>query len=231
MAIICFRWSAADITNYQIDYFLDTAFLKSLSGTDADVDVWQKKRRQLEDTLRSRPDSSVYYANAERFYQKLDTLESLTPALIKKLGWKDNEQKALDYARTALQIRPSSAFLWKQVTLSDLALKQYGNELNGAFERAVSLDGWNKELLFKIIRLGLENWENIDDSAKQSVMLAMEHFLIIDDQLIMLHDGNSTINAKLILTTLNAAKACTTNNQLKAKLPKFDAFCKDFVHS
>jgi len=230
LTTVCFRWSSADITTNQIDYFLDTAFLKSISGTDADAEVWRKKRMQLEDILQSRPDNSLYYAQAERFYQKLDTLESYAPALINKLAWRGNEQKALDYVRTALQIRPSSAFLWKEVALSDVALKQYGKELDGALERAVSLDGWNKELLFMTIKLGLDHWGNIDESAQRAIMQAMEHLLAIDEQLTAI-DKKKSINAALVLTALSGVKACLMDNQLKTSLPKLDAFCNAYLHS
>ncbi len=223
LAFVCFQWSSADITIYKIDNFLDKEYFKPVSDNNADE--WREKRLRLENTLASRSDSAYYYANAERFYQLLDTLESKSPALIQKLGWQANEQKALDYARLALQIRPSSAFLWKEVVLSDVALKQYGKELNGAFERAVSLDAWNKQLLFNMIKLGLDNWDHIDMPAQFSVMLAMDHLIAIDEQYRLLHNGNSAIKSALILTALTAVKACPIDNQLKAKLPKFDVFC------
>lgn len=222
-AIVCFQWSLADIAIYKIDNFLDKEYSRPLS--DDNADMWREKRLLMENTLALRSDSVLYYANAERFYQLLDTLESKSPALIQTLGWRGNEQKALDYARLALQIRPSSAFLWKEVVLSDVALKQYGKELNGAIERAVSLDAWNKELLFSMIKLGLDNWDHIDMSAQFSVMLAMEHLIAIDEQQMLLHNGSSKIKSGLILTALTAVKACPVDNQIKAELPKFDNFC------
>lgn len=176
LAILCFRWSYASVLDTQIHYHLDAANAKANSRN---VKHWLQARDYLEQILNLRPQHPLYQETAERFYQTLDTLETDAPVIVNELGWKQNEQQALQYARLSLQSMPSWPYLWKQLTLSKVTLGQIDRELSGAYAKARELGPWEKNLQFDLAAIALENWDNLDIDTRQYSLKAIERILTI----------------------------------------------------
>lgn len=176
LSIISFRWSLADILATQVDYHLDTV---DEASTNKNAEAWRKISLQLQRCLSLRDNAPRYLESAERFYQMLDTLETDAPELLKELGWKDNEQKALGFTRRSLQFRPSWPYLWEEMALSKAGLKEFDDELTGSFERAIKLGLWEQSIMNDLTWIGLDSWDNLAKQAQHLVFQAIEQSLVI----------------------------------------------------
>lgn len=197
LAINCFRWSYADILASQIEYHLSAADKAPQKRT---VEDWRQADQYLQQILSLRTQHPQYIEIAERYYQVLDTLETEAPALIDELGWKNNEQQALLSARKGLQLIPTWPYLWKQLVLSKVTLKQFDQELSLAIIKAVELGPWEKPVQYEIAVIGLENWDRLNEQSQNSVLNAIENMLQIRPD--RLYD------IKLLLSHTNITKAC-----------------------
>lgn len=205
-AYLSFRWALADVLAVQTRYQLNTALMV---GQSLDARQWRLTRDLLEKTLWLHPDYSGYLELAELFYQ---VAASQPAVLLDELGWHDNQEKALDYARRALLIRPSWPYFWDELILSKVALKQFDSELTGAMERAVTLGPWEESVQYDVAFTGLDQWDNLEMVARQSAILAL------DKTLIMQRDPQPLI--KQMLAHANIGKLCHSitvmpNNNLK----------------
>jgi len=197
LALLCFRWTLADILQTQVDFFLETV---NTDSTNKTVKDWRIADSQLAEALRLRQSNSRYLETAESFYQILDTLEADAPALLAELGWKGNEPKALEFARAGLALKPTWPYLWKQLVLSKLGLKQYDNELSGALEKVISLGLYQKNIVYEISALGIADWEHLDPKSRLSVMQALDFFILLNK--------DSKLDETYLLNYLNAAHVC-----------------------
>jgi hypothetical protein len=175
LAGIALRWSLADVYATQLSHHLHTLNNRS---TNKNAEQWRLARQHLEKSLELRPVYARYFELGEKFYQKLDMLEADKNPLIKELAWHKNEEKALDYARRGLRLMPSWPYLWKQLVLSKLTLKQFDDELTGAFERAVYLGPWERSVQNDLVILGLNEWRNLSSEARLSVASAINQILL-----------------------------------------------------
>lgn len=197
LAIICFRWSYADVLVNQIDYHLSAADKAPEKRTAKD---WRQADRYLQQIISTRTQHPQYIETAERFYQVLDTLETEAPALIEELGWRNNEQQALHYAREGLQLIPTWPYLWKQLVLSKVTLKQFDQELTAAIQKSVELGAWEKPVQYEIAVMGLANWDNLNTSSQNNILNTIENMLQIRP--------DRRYDTKLLLSHVNIAKAC-----------------------
>jgi hypothetical protein len=170
-AYISFRWAIADILETQIRYQLRKA---QTEGQKLDVREWRLTRDMLKKTLKLHPDYSGYLELATYFYL---VAASRPQTLVDELGWRDTEQQALEYARSALLKRPSWPYLWDDLFQSKIMLKQFDNELTGAMKRAVTLGPWEEPVQYDIAFDGLDEWDNLPTEARQTVLKAMEQNL------------------------------------------------------
>lgn len=213
LAMLCLRWSVSDIQATQVEYHLKT--LKQASANKT-VKAWRQAKQQLDSSLASRPENPQHLELAEYFYQVLDGLETEAPELMQELGWQNNEAQALNYARSALQIKPSWPYAWKQLVLSKSTLKQYDSEMSGGYAKAMELGKWEATVVVDLVDLGLRDWENLNAQTKHVVQQAIEQLISI----------NQTKNkdSKPLLDSLNAAKACP-EQQTQTELTLFSAYC------
>ncbi|MGR8999688.1 MAG: hypothetical protein ACU88J_11665 [Gammaproteobacteria bacterium] len=170
-AYISIRWAIADILETQIRYQLSKA--QTVHHT-LDAREWRLTHDMLKKTLELHPDYSGYLELAAFFYR---VAASRSQALVDELGWHDSQQQALEYARSALQKRPSWPYLWDDLFQSKVRLKQFDNELTGAMERAVTLGPWEEPVQYDIAFDGLDEWDNLPTEARQTVLKAMEQNL------------------------------------------------------
>lgn len=176
LATICFRWSYADVLNTQIQYHLTN---DNANTSSKNIQNWQQSKQYLEQILSLRPHYPLYFETAELFFQRLDSLETDAPELISALGWKQNEQQALHYARLGLQSMPSWPYLWKELVLSKITLNQFDQELSVAYAKANALGPWEKRLQFQLAILALENWDKLDARTRLNSLQAVNHTLTI----------------------------------------------------
>lgn len=177
LAITAMRWSLADVYATQVSHHLDAV---NDDSSNKNAGQWRLARQHLNKTLELRPDYARYFELAETFYQILDSLESEGNPLIQELAWKNNAFEALDNANRGLRLTPSWPYLWRQLALSKLALKQFDDKLTGAFERAIHLGPWEREVQYDVAVLGLEDWPNLNEEARLHVVKAMEQSLMMD---------------------------------------------------
>jgi tetratricopeptide (TPR) repeat protein len=177
LAITAMRWSLADVYATQVSHHLDAV---NDDSSNKNAGQWRLARQHLNKTLELRPDYARYFELAETFYQILDSLESEENPLIQELAWKNNAFEALDNANRGLRLTPSWPYLWRQLALSKLALKQFDDKLTGAFERAIHLGPWEREIQYDVAVLGLEDWPNLNEEARLHVVKAMEQSLMMD---------------------------------------------------
>lgn len=217
LAIKCFRWSYADILSYQIEYHLNVADSAPEKRT---VKHWRQADHYLQQILNLRPQHPQYLEAAERFYQVLDTLETEAPAIINELDWKNNEQQALKYARAGLQLIPSWPYLWKQLVLSKITLKQFDQELNAAFSKATKLGPWERVSQYEIATLGLENWQSLNIETQKHILMAIDHILI--------SKSSQLYNVKVITSHVNMVNACALSKVLPQQdMPNISRHCHD----
>ena len=209
LGMLCFRWALADILHVQVDYLLETVNAKSTNKT---VNDWRQAEGQLAEVLQLRGDNTRYLETAESFYQTLDSLESEAPALLAELGWKGSEAKALDFARAGLVLKPTWPYLWKQLILSKLGLKQFDNELSGAFDAVIRLGLYQNYIAFEISALGIADWEHLDPHSRQSVMQALDFFMLLNKDL--------NLDETYFLNYINAVTVCSIKD--KSVLIGFD---------
>jgi tetratricopeptide (TPR) repeat protein len=177
LAITAMRWALADVYATQVRHHLDTV---NDDSSNKNAGQWRLARQHLDRTLELRPAYARYFEQAEIFYQILDTLESEGNPLIQELAWKNNASEALEYARRGLRLTPSWPYLWKQLALSKLALKQFDDQLTGAFERAVHLGPWERDVQYDVAVLGLDDWPSLKEEPRLQVVKAMKQSLAMD---------------------------------------------------
>lgn len=177
LAVTAMRWALADVYATQVRHHLDTV---NDDSSNKNAGQWRLARQHLDRSLELRPAYARYFEQAEIFYQILDTLESEGNPLIQELAWKNNAPEALEYARRSLRLTPSWPYLWKQLALSKLALKQFDDELTGAFERAVHLGPWERDVQYDVAVLGLDDWPSLKEETRLHVVKAMEQSLKMD---------------------------------------------------
>jgi len=174
LAVICFRWAYADVLNTQIAYHLDVS---EANPNGRNVKHWRQARNYLDQVLSIRPQQALYLESAERFYQTLDTLETDAPEVIAELSWLHNEEQALKYARLGLQSMPSWPYLWKQLVLSKVTLRQIDQELTSAYAKAQQLGPWDKTIQFELAAIALENWDDLNTDIRQLSLKPIDHIL------------------------------------------------------
>jgi tetratricopeptide (TPR) repeat protein len=177
LTITAIRWSLADVYATQVTHHLDTV---NVDSSNKNAGQWRLARQYLDRTLALRPAYGRYFELAETFYQVLDSLESDGNPLIQELSWRNNAFEALDNADRGLRLTPSWPYLWRQLALSKLALKQFDDKLTGAFERAIHLGPWEREVQYDVAVLGLDDWPNLKEETRFHVVKAMEQSLMMD---------------------------------------------------
>lgn len=210
---LSFRWALADVLSTQVWHQLEKA---QTTGQSLDAKHWTLSRTWLEKTLWLHPDYSGHLELAEFFYQVAGDQPT---ELLDELGWHDNHEKALDYARRALLIRPTWPYLWDELILNKVILNQFDNELTGAIERAVTLGPWEKSVQYDVAFTGLDYWDDLEIAARQWIMLAMNRTLFLQrDQQPLL---------KQILTHANFEKLCLSATEMPEDNVKMLAnYCK-----
>ncbi|MDD5461451.1 MAG: hypothetical protein PHG00_07440 [Methylococcales bacterium] len=163
------RWAIANILETQIRHQLGKAHTTGLSSRQ-----WRLTHDMLQNTLQLHPDYSGTLELAV-FFHKMAA--SRPQALLDELGWHDNQQQALEYARSALLKRPSWPYLWDDFIQGKIKLKQFDEELTDAMERAVTLGPWEESVQEDVAFYGLDNLENLPPAAQQIVLNAMEQTL------------------------------------------------------
>jgi hypothetical protein len=212
-AYLSFRWALADILVAQVRYQLEKA---QTEEQPLDAKQWLLARQWLENAMQLHPDYSDYLEMAAFFYY----VAGIQPkALLDELGWHDNQEKTLAYARRALRIRPSWPYLWNELILSKVALKQFDGELTGALERAVTLGPWEESVLEDIAFTGLDQWNNFEKTAQKWILVAMDKFMEINK------NSDPLINE--LATHENFGKICDARNEVpNASLKMLDKSCK-----
>lgn len=164
----CFHGAVTDILATQVRYQLAQV---QYGDKPLDSEQWKRTHKLLEQTLKRNADRASYLELAAQFYQELDNQES--PPL-EELRWHENEEKALAYSRRALLLRPSWLYLWDNLVVSKVRLKQYDSELTGAMERAINLGPWDESVQYDVATLGLDAWDGLDQAARETVTMATE---------------------------------------------------------
>ncbi|MGJ0486521.1 MAG: hypothetical protein ACR65R_18580 [Methylomicrobium sp.] len=170
MAGIAMRWSLADVYAIQLSHHLDTVNQDLSNKNDAQ---WRLASQHLGRTLELRSANARYLELAGAFNQKLELLRFDKEPLAQELGWQPNEFRALDYVRRSLRLTPSWPYLWNQLAVTKLVLKQFDDELTGAMERSLDLGPWERSVQYKLALFGLNNWPNLQDKAHSLVFQAM----------------------------------------------------------
>jgi hypothetical protein len=200
LAAVAMRWSLADIYATQLNHHLATV---NRSSSNKNAEQWRLARQHLDHALALRPANAHYFGLAERFYRKLNGLESYRNPLIQELAWSENEPKALDYARRGLRLEPSWPYFWQRLAIGKLALNQLDSELTGAIERAVYLGPWERSVQYSMAIEGLSYWPILEDMARLHVLQAMEQTLAMEK---IKH--SQIIDIKKILSHINFKRAC-----------------------
>lgn len=203
MSYISFRWSYADILATQVSYHVYTA---DKDPKKRNVKDWRQAEQYLQTILAIRAEHPQYQEIAERFYQVVDTLETEAPMIVKELGWNKSEYKAIDHARQGLQLMPTWPYLWKQLVLSKVTLKQFDNELTSAIAKAVQLGAWEKRVQYEIAMIGLENWEHLSLESQIQILFSIENMLNIKP--------DKRYDVKVLLTHNKIVNACVLNQVL-----------------
>jgi len=215
LANIALRWSLADVYSTQVSHHLDTV---KKDSSNKNAKQWRLARQHLERTLELRPAYARYFELGEAFHQKLDSLEFRKEPLIQELAWHDNALEALNYARRGLGLTPSWPYLWNRLVISKFLLKQFDNELTGGMERAVHLGPWEGPIQFGVAMLGLNDWPNLQDSARLHVLQAMEQTLAMEQ---IKH--SNFYDFKKIVAHVNFVQACE-------KVKKGESYHQLYIH-
>jgi hypothetical protein len=174
LAAIAMRWSLADIYATQLSHHLATV---NRSSSNKNAEQWRLARQHLDYALALRPANAHYFELAERFYRKLNGLESHRNPLIQELDGSGNEPKVLDYARRGLRLAPSWPYGWHRLAISKLALNQSDSELAGAIERAVYLGPWERSVQYGVAVAGLNYWPSLQEETSRQIFQALEQTL------------------------------------------------------
>jgi hypothetical protein len=150
------------------------------------------------------------------FYQ---VAASRPKALLDELDWRDSQQQALEYARSALLKRPAWPYLWNELFQSKIKLKQFDNELTGAMERAVTLGPWEQSVQYDVAFTGLDNWDKLEMAARKWVIMALNKTIIMQP------DPQPLV--KEILAHANIGKLCLSVNEMpEYEMKMLAKYCK-----
>ncbi|WP_157385824.1 hypothetical protein [Methylosarcina fibrata] len=213
LAYLSFRWALADVLAQQVWHQLDKS---QMPGHELDAAQWQQTRDWLEDSVRLHPNYSANLELAEIFYLSAGNQPA---GLQDELGWHDSNELALSYTRRALMIKPTWPYLWNDLFLIKVALRQFDRELTNGIERAVTLGPWEKSVQYDIALTGLDYWDNLEPAAHQWVAIAMDKALVMQKNPQPLADD--------ILVHPNIGKLCMSVNEMpENNLKMLARYCK-----
>jgi len=84
---------------------------------------------------------------------------------------------SLGYTRKALQLRPSSPWLWADIAMVKMMLGEYDDEMEGAMLRASELGPWQPLVQIQLAHIGMAIWPRLSGSARQAVLSAIHRGL------------------------------------------------------
>lgn len=210
-AYLCIRWAIADILKTQVNYQLNKA-----QGVGITAQQWQDAENMLQTAMKLHLDNADTMILAIWFYQ---TATNQSQILLNELGWQQTQQITLDYTRRALQIRPSSPYLWDQLFVSKTELEQFDDKLAQVMQRTLVMGPWESAVQYDIAFIGMDHWDKLSPAAQQVVLTAAEKTLVIEKK-------NEYPLFKDLQEQTNINKICNAAGTMAKALDNLNRFCQ-----
>jgi len=109
------------------------------------------------------------------------SLENLGALYLTRMRAAGNPREALAVTRDArvrllqaLQLRPTSPFLWANLALTKLYLNEFDDEMRAALRHADELGPWEPTVQETVLFVGLAAWQDLDSGMRQALVRTVE---------------------------------------------------------